>query len=80
MPFDSITMPALNVYAKDDYIIPAAMSRAPGPRLGTPECAELALPGRPVGVFVGGRSQTLFAPGVAAFLQKHDQTAVQAAP
>ncbi len=68
-----ITMPVLNVFAQDDHIIPPATSRAIGPKLGTSDYTELALPGGHVGVFVGGRSQKLFAPGVAAFLEKHDQ-------
>jgi polyhydroxyalkanoate synthase len=67
-----ITMPVLNVFAQDDHIIPPATSRAIGPKLGTSDYTELALPGGHVGVFVGGRSQKLFAPGVAAFLEKHD--------
>jgi polyhydroxyalkanoate synthase len=70
-----ITMPVLNVYAKDDHIIPPATSRALGPKVGTSDYNELALPGGHVGVFVGGRSQQLFAPAVASFLAKHDRTA-----
>jgi len=70
-----ITMPVLNVYAKDDHIIPPATSRALGPKVGTSEYTELALPGGHVGVFVGGKSQKLFAPGAASFLEKHDQAA-----
>ena len=69
-----ITMPVLNVYAKDDHIIPPATSRALGAKVGTAEYEELGLPGGHVGVFVGGKSQTLFAPAVAAFLTKHDGT------
>ncbi len=67
-----ITMPVLNVYAKDDHIVPPATSRALGPKVGTSDYQELGLPGGHVGVFVGGKSQTLFAPGVAEFLAKHD--------
>jgi polyhydroxyalkanoate synthase len=70
-----ITMPVLNVYAKDDHIIPPATSRALADKIGTPDYTELALPGGHVGVFVGGRSQKLFAPGVAEWLTKHDQVA-----
>ena len=69
----NIKMPVLNVYALDDHIIPPATSRALGPKLGTDDYTELPLPGGHVGVFVGGKSQKLFAPAVAAFLQKHDQ-------
>jgi len=67
-----ITMPVLNVYAKDDHIIPPATSRALGPKVGTNDYTELGLPGGHVGVFVGGKSQKLFAPGVAEWLTKHD--------
>ena len=67
-----ITMPVLNVFALDDHIIPPATSRAIGPKLGTSDYTELALPGGHVGVFVGGKSQSLFAPGIAAFLGQHD--------
>ena len=74
-----ITMPVLNVYAKDDHIIPPATSRALGPLIGTKDYTELALPGGHVGVFVGGRSQKLFAPGVADWLAKHDQQPQEAA-
>jgi polyhydroxyalkanoate synthase len=68
-----IRMPVLNVYAKDDHIIPPATSRALGPKLGTVDYTELALPGGHVGVFVGGRSQQLFAPAVVTFLEQHDK-------
>ena len=64
----NITMPVLNVYAKDDHIIPPATSRALADKVGTKDYTELALPGGYVGVFVGGRSQMLFAPGVAKWL------------
>jgi polyhydroxyalkanoate synthase len=70
----NIRMPVLNVYAKDDHIIPPATSRALGPKVGSSEYTELALAGGHIGVFVGGRSQALFAPAVASFLQRHDKS------
>ncbi len=70
-----IRMPVLNVYAKDDHIIPPATSRALGPKLGRSNYTELALPGGHIGVFVGGRSQALFAPAVHAFVEEHDWNA-----
>ena len=69
----NIRMPVLNVYAKDDHIIPPATSRALGPKVGSSEYTELALAGGHIGVFVGGRSQALFAPAVASFLERHDK-------
>jgi polyhydroxyalkanoate synthase len=68
----AITMPVLNVFAQDDHIVPPPTSRALGGVIGTSDYTELALPGGHVGVFVGGRSQKLFAPTVAEFLLKHD--------
>ena len=67
-----ITMPVLNVYAKDDHIIPPPTSRALAGHIGTQDYTELALPGGHVGVFVGGKSQRLFAPGVAEWLSRRD--------
>jgi polyhydroxyalkanoate synthase len=67
-----IRMPVLNVYASDDHIIPPATSRALSAKVGSADYTELALPGGHVGVFVGGRSQALFAPAVASFVGRHD--------
>jgi polyhydroxyalkanoate synthase len=72
----NIQMPVLNVYAKDDHIIPPATSRALGPKLGSANYTELALPGGHIGVFVGGRSQALFAPAVFSFVEGHDVPAI----
>ena len=67
-----ISMPVLNIYAKDDHIIPPATSRALADKVGTQDYTELPLPGGHVGVFVGGRSQKLLAPGIAEWLAKRD--------
>lgn len=67
----NITCPVLNVYAKDDHIIPPATSRALGGKVGTSDYTELPLPGGHVGVFVGGKSQGLLGPGIAQWLLDH---------
>jgi polyhydroxyalkanoate synthase len=64
----NITMPVLNVFAKDDHIIPPATSQALGAHVGTKDYSELALPGGHVGVFVGGKSQALLGPGIVNWL------------
>ncbi|HML14775.1 MAG TPA: class III poly(R)-hydroxyalkanoic acid synthase subunit PhaC [Xanthobacteraceae bacterium] len=63
-----ITMPVLNVFAKDDHIIPPATSQALGAKVGTKDYTELPLPGGHVGVFVGGKSQALLGSGIAKWL------------
>lgn len=63
-----ITMPVLNVFAKDDHIIPPATSQALGAKVGTKDYSELPLAGGHVGVFVGGKSQALLGSGIAKWL------------
>ena len=64
----NITMPVLNVFAKDDHIIPPATSQALGAKVGSKDYTELPLPGGHVGVFVGGKSQALLGSGIAKWL------------
>src|SRR4051794_21123735 len=68
----NITMPVLNVFAKDDHIVPPATTQALKICVGSKGYKELPLPGGHVGVFVGGKSQTLLAPGIANWLAEHD--------
>ena len=69
----NITMPVLNVFAKDDHIIPPATSQALGEKVGTRDYTELALPGGHVGVFVGGKSQALLGSGIAKWLAERQE-------
>jgi polyhydroxyalkanoate synthase len=69
----NITAPVLNVFAKDDHIIPPATSQALDGKIGTDDYTELALPGGHVGVFVGGKAQGLLGSGIANWLAERDQ-------
>ena len=71
----AITMPVLNVFAKDDHIIPPATTQALRLCVGSKTYQELPLPGGHVGVFVGGKAQGLLGPGIANWLAEHDQDA-----
>jgi polyhydroxyalkanoate synthase len=64
----NITAPVLNVFAKDDHIIPPATSQALRGKIGTDDYTELPLAGGHVGVFVGGKSQGLLGSGIAQWL------------
>jgi poly(3-hydroxyalkanoate) synthetase len=64
-----ITMPVLNVFAKDDHIIPPRCSQALGGYVGTQDYAEIALPGGHVGVFVSGKSQGVLGSGIVEWLK-----------
>lgn len=63
----SITMPVLNVYAKDDHIIPPGC--ALGSHVGTKDYSEIGLPGGHVGVFVSGKSQGMLGTGIFEWLK-----------
>ncbi len=63
-----IKWPVLNIYAKDDHIIPPATSQALKQFVGTSDYTELPLPGGHVGVFVGGRAQSLLGTSIAEWL------------
>ena len=64
----NITMPVLNVFAKDDHIVPPATTQALKVCVGSKDYKELPLPGGHVGVFVGGKSQGLLGSGIAQWL------------
>ncbi|HEX8664564.1 MAG TPA: class III poly(R)-hydroxyalkanoic acid synthase subunit PhaC [Beijerinckiaceae bacterium] len=68
-----ITAPVLNVFAKDDHIIPPATSQALNGKIGTDDYTELALPGGHVGVFVGSKAQGLLGSGIANWLAERDR-------
>jgi len=52
----AITMPVLNIYARDDHLVPPAASRALGAVVGTSDYTEVELPGGHIGVYVGLKS------------------------
>ena len=66
----NITMPVLNVFAKDDHIIPPKCSQALESHVGTDDYTEIALPGGHVGVFVSGKSQGVLGNGIVDWLRK----------
>jgi polyhydroxyalkanoate synthase subunit PhaC len=70
----AISMPVLNIYANDDHIVPPAMTRNVGPRFGTTDYAEVALPAGHMGVFVSGKTQGILGEKIATWLFAHQQT------
>jgi len=66
----NITMPVLNIFAKDDHIIPPKCSQALGGYVSTEDYSEIALPGGHVGVFVSGKSQGVLGAGIVDWLRK----------
>ena len=70
----NVTMPVLNIFARDDHIIPTAMTRDVGKFLGTPDYSELELPAGHMGIFVSGKTQSVLAKSLADWLFAHDKS------
>ena len=54
-----VSMPVLNIYAREDHIVPPPTTRALGKYVGSPDYSELELPGGHVGMFVSSKAQGL---------------------
>jgi len=67
-----IKVPVLNVFAKDDHVIPPKTTQALRRAVGSRDYTEIGLDGGHVGVFVGGRSQGVLGKGIADWLRKRD--------
>jgi polyhydroxyalkanoate synthase subunit PhaC len=69
----NVTMPVLNIYARDDHIIPTAMTRDLGKYIGTEDYTELELPAGHMGIFVSGKTQSVLAKSLADWLFAHQK-------
>jgi polyhydroxyalkanoate synthase len=67
-----IKVPVLNVFAKDDHIIPPKTTQALRGAVGTKDYTEIGLEGGHVGVFVSGKSQGVLGKGIHEWLRKRD--------
>jgi polyhydroxyalkanoate synthase len=65
---ESITIPVLNIYARDDHLVPPDASRALAGCVGSGDYSELEFPGGHIGLYVSRRSQRLVPPAVAEWL------------
>ena len=65
-------MPVLNVYAKDDHIIPPKTTQALGDARRQRRLQEIGLDGGHVGVFVSGKSQGVLGKGIVDWLHERD--------
>jgi polyhydroxyalkanoate synthase subunit PhaC len=68
----SIKVPVLNVFAKDDHIIPPKTTQALRGAVGSKDYTELGLEGGHVGVFVSGKSQGVLGKGIHDWLRARD--------
>ena len=63
-----ITMPVLNIYARDDHLVPPAASQALRALVGSSDYTEVELPGGHIGVYVGLKSPRSVPAAVAEWM------------
>lgn len=63
-----LDMPVLNVYARDDHLVPPGASRALQHRVGSRDYQELAFPGGHIGIYISGRAQKQVPPAIGTWL------------
>jgi polyhydroxyalkanoate synthase subunit PhaC len=66
----NVTMPVLNIYAKQDHLVPPAASIPLKAYVGTDDFQELDFPGGHIGIYVSGKSQKTVPPAIGEWLDK----------
>ncbi|MBI2800580.1 MAG: class III poly(R)-hydroxyalkanoic acid synthase subunit PhaC [Gammaproteobacteria bacterium] len=64
----SLPIPILNIFARDDHIVPPAASRALRHCVGSTDYTEIELPSGHIGIYVGGKARNLLADVIAEWL------------
>jgi len=68
----NVTMPVLNVYATRDHLVPPPGTTALGELVGNKkDYEEMSVKTGHIGIYTGGASQKIVAPGIAQWLKKH---------
>ncbi|MGR8946765.1 MAG: class III poly(R)-hydroxyalkanoic acid synthase subunit PhaC [Gammaproteobacteria bacterium] len=64
----NLTSPVLNIFGRDDHLVPPAASKALGQYVGTKDYTELEFPGGHIGIYVSGRAHKLVPPAIVEWL------------
>jgi len=67
---ENITMPVLNVYAKQDHLVPPASSKVLKKYVGSSDYKELSFNGGHIGIYVSGKAQKQIAPKIGKWLSE----------
>ena len=65
-----IKIPILNIYAKDDHLVPPDSSKALEGCVSSKDYESLEFPGGHIGIYVSGKAQKMIPPSVAKWLEK----------
>jgi polyhydroxyalkanoate synthase subunit PhaC len=63
-----VTMPVLNIYARQDHLVPPPASIALKGYVGARDYSELDFPGGHIGIYVSGKSQKTVPPAIGEWL------------
>jgi polyhydroxyalkanoate synthase len=66
----NITIPVMNIYAKDDHLVPPDSSKALGGCVSSKDYTELEFPGGHIGIYVSGKAQVMIPPAVGKWLDE----------
>lgn len=66
----NISIPILNIYAKDDHLVPPDSSRALAGCTASEDYSELEFPGGHIGIYVSGKAQKMIPPAVGKWLDE----------
>jgi len=66
----NITIPVMNIYARDDHLVPPDSSKALGGCVSSKDYSELEFPGGHIGIYVSGKSQHMIPPAVGKWLDE----------
>jgi len=67
---ENITIPVLNIYARDDHLVPPDSSKALGGCVSSKDYTELEFPGGHIGIYVSGKAQAMIPPTVGQWLDE----------
>ena len=63
-----VNIPILNIYARDDHLVPPDSSKALEGCVGSKDYESLEFPGGHIGIYVSGKAQKMIPPSVAKWL------------
>ena len=65
---EHINIPLLNIYARDDHLVPPDASKALAGCVGSDDYTEMEFPGGHIGIYVSAKSQHLLPPAIGKWL------------
>ena len=67
---ERITIPVLNIYARDDHLVPPDSSKALAGCVASEDYTEMEFPGGHIGIYVSARSQHQLPPAIGRWLRE----------